>query len=334
MARPRPQNLFWFEPYLPKNSIVLLYGRSGIGKTAVAWQMAQAIQLGEPIWGFPTEQGNVLFLELDMPEIMAVERWAGADPPFLPAFDIGFDECSLDHQQFLRPFKDERHKEIEETLKTWHKERGYGVVFVDALRETFTGDLNVSGNARRIYDAFKTLFPGATIVFIHHQKKSGNPQYSGDPLESASGSMEFINVAQVALQFHRKARGETWLEHLKTQASAEFEPLPISLGSDGVHVVHRYQERLTRADKIVADYPRMQKRDLDRLIAKQLGMSDKSARMVRLAVEQRRKQDGTDRRADAVEGPVVGGSGHRQLGEDTVVTQEENLRHREARDSY
>lgn len=314
MARPRSPNLFWFEPYLPKASIVLLYGRSGIGKTAVAWQMAQAIQLGEPIWGMPTEQTNVLFLELDMPEVMAVERWLGAEPPFVPAFDVGFDECSLDHQQFLRPYKDERHKEIERILREWHTSREYGVVFVDALRETFVGDLNVSGNARRIYDAFKTLFPGASIVFIHHQKKTGNQQYGpGDPLETASGSMEFINVSQVALQFHRKARGETWLEHLKTQASAEFEPLPISLASDGVHVVHRYQERITKAAQVIAANPTMMKKELDKLLGRVLGMSDKTAKVVRLSVEQGRKNGQTDsshRRIDTVEEVVVGSGGY------------------------
>lgn len=267
----------------------MFYGRSGIGKTAVCWQIAQAIQAGSPIWGFPTAQTNVLFLELDTPEPLVQDRWQNGDPPFEPNFTIVFEETSYDYRQFLTPYPDEFHGKVMHDLQRLHRELQFGVVFVDALREVVLGDLSVSGTPRRVYDAFKTLFPGATVVFIHHERKSSmNPMMANDPLHAAAGSMEFINVAQVALQFHKKGR-DTWLEHRKSQASAEFEPLPISLREDGVHVFHRHEERFKVAEEIISRNPEKGMRELDKLIGAEFGISDRSARVIRLGLMQRRK---------------------------------------------
>jgi hypothetical protein len=264
----------------------MLYGRSGIGKTAVCWEMAHAIQNGITLWGMPTNQTNVLFLELDTPYVLVAERWEKADPKFDPDFSIIFEEVSIDYRQFLSSYPDERHLNI---IKLWgglHERKKFGVVFVDALRHVVPGDLSSSGIARRVYDAFKTLFPNATIVFIHHERKSAaDPRQTPDPLQSAAGSMEFINVAQVALNFRRRGR-DTWLDHGKTQASAEFEPLPISLREDGLHVYHRHIERYEIAKKIIAEYPTAGMRELDKMIGEKLQMTERSARVIRLGIQQ------------------------------------------------
>jgi hypothetical protein len=173
-------------------------------------------------------------------------------------------------------------------LQDLHRQYEFGVVFVDALREVVPGDLSASGIARRVYDAFKIIFPQASLVFIHHERKSSQQVFgSGDPLQSAAGSMEFINVAQVALRFHRKGR-DTWLEHGKSQASAEFEPLPISLRDDGVHVFHREQERFAVAERILNENPNAGARELDKMIGEALRMSERTARIIRLAMQQKK----------------------------------------------
>lgn len=286
---PRPEFTFWLDPYIPNSSIILLYGRSGIGKTAVCWEMAHAIQDGLPVWGMPTHKTNVLFLEFDTPRPLVQQRWVDAEPPFDINFTCIFEEISIDYRQLLSPVPDDQHTKIIQVLGELHRRKQFGVVFVDALREVVVGDLSNSGIARRVYDAFKMLFPGASIVFIHHERKSAaDPKSTPDPLQAAAGSMEFINVAQVALNFRRRGR-ETWLDHGKTQASAEFEPLPISLRSDGVHVYHRNNERLEVARELIDKNPDTPKRELDKMIGEKLGMTDRSARVIRLGIEQQRK---------------------------------------------
>ena len=279
---PRHDSVFWFNPYVPRDGIVVLYGRPTIGKTAVAWQMAQAIQAGTPLGGLPTTRTNVLFLELDMPMVLAQERWIEADPAFSPEFSIVFEGASIDSFQLVSRVQDERHKEVVATFARLHEKFHYGVVFVDALREVVVGDINVSGIPRRVYDAFRTVFPGASIVFIHHERKTFTSGFGpGDPLQAAAGSMEFMNHATVSLQFHRRGR-ETFLFHLKSQASAQFEPLPISLAPDGVHVFNRQQERLRQVSAMIHDAPAgLSMREMDKLIGEQLGLSDRSVRLIR-----------------------------------------------------
>lgn len=267
---------------------MLFYGRAGIGKSAVTFQMAQAIQTGQPIWGFPTQQTNVLYIELDTPANLLAQRFAKANPIFEHAFTCIFDDISWDYRQFLSPAPSGESEKIMHTLIDLHKQYDYGLVFIDALREVVPGDLSSSGIARRVYDAFKSIFPKASLVFIHHERKSGQQAFGpGDPLQSASGSMEFINVAQVALRFHRKGR-DTWLEHGKSQASAEFEPLPISLREDGVHVFNRDQARIEVASKILTDNPRAGARELDALIGDALKVSERTARIIRCGIIQQK----------------------------------------------
>jgi hypothetical protein len=254
--------------------------------------MAEAIQTGTSIWGFPVHQANVLFIELDTPWMLVHERWLEAEPRFEPSFVQAYEPCSIDYREFLRPYQDERHKAIMDMLWDLHKRYQFGVVFVDALREVAPGDLSMSGTPRRVYDAFKTLFPNCSIVFIHHERKSGSNTFGpGDPLQAAAGSMEFVNVAQVALQFHQRGK-DTWLSHRKTQASAEFDPLPISLGSDGVYVRHRDQQRFAVVEKVMAENPGLGMRELDKLIGEKLGMTDRSARVIRTAMMNGRKESG------------------------------------------
>lgn len=272
--------------------------------------MAQAIQLGQPIWGLPTQQTNVLYIELDTPGNIVANRFDSAQPPFQHAFTLVTEETSWDYRHFLSPSPPGDAEKVFYTLSDLHKRYEYGVVFIDALREVVPGDLSASGLARRVYDAFKTIFPGAALVFIHHERKSGQQVFgASDPLQSAAGSMEFINVAQVALRFHRKGR-DTWLEHGKSQASAEFEPLPISLREDGVHVYHREQERFKVAERILHEHPQAGARELDKLIGDALHMSERTARIVRTAILQKGAMNDSNnaRGANPVEGAVVGGN--------------------------
>jgi len=287
LKKPWPDNPFWLNPYIPHNSTVILFGRAGIGKSAITWQMAQAIQDGSPIWGLPTQQTNVLYIELDTPESVMAQRFLTAEPQFTPNFTIVSDEISWDYRQFLSPAPHGEAAEIMYALQDLHKKYSYGVVFIDALRHVVPGDLSASGIARRIYDAFKLIFKSSALVFVHHERKSGQQMFgSGDPLQSAAGSMEFINAAQVALHFYRKGR-DTWLDHLKSQATAEMEPMPISLSEDGIYVIHRDQQKNSIVSELLVKHKDLPARELDKIIAEALHVKERTGRTVRLGFLQK-----------------------------------------------
>jgi len=275
-------NIFLLEPYIPRESVIMLFGRPTIGKTPICWQFAQAIQTGQPLWGMPVQQANVLFLELDTPLRLVHHRWKDADPPFEPEFIIAFESMTIDCTQFLSTYPDERHREIVDAFGRIHSKYQFGLVIIDALRHVVLGDINTGGVSRRVYDAFRAIFPGASLLFIHHEKKIQQGNFGApEPMHLAAGSMEFINIAQVSLQFH-KAGKQTYLSHIKTQASEMYPPLPLNIAPDGVWVIDKLAERNDRALKvIVAADPGMGKRDLDRLVAKELGISERTARTIK-----------------------------------------------------
>jgi hypothetical protein len=139
-----------------------------------------------------------------------------------------------------------------------------------------------------VYDAFKTMFPGASLLFIHHEKKtpSGFGSNSIDPMQMASGNMEFINVAQIGIQFHKVGK-ETYLSHLKTQASVKFAPMPLGICEDGVHFVSKNDEKNKIAVDLIRGAPvGMGMRELDKLVGARLGVSDRTARTLRKGLKQ------------------------------------------------
>ena len=260
----------------------MLFGRPSVGKTPVCWQMAQAIQTGSPCWGLPTQQSNVLFIELDTPMRLVHERWREADPQFQPEFIIAFESMTIDCMQFLSTYPDERHREIIEAFKSLHAKYQFGLVCVDALRHVVLGDINTGGISRRVYDSFREIFPGSSFLFIHHEKKIQQGNFGApEAMHLAAGSMEFINIAQVSMQFH-KAGKQTYLSHIKTQASAMCPPMPLSVAEDGVWITDKLAERNQKAiEAIKKAPPGTGKRDLDQLIAKELNISERTARTIK-----------------------------------------------------
>ena len=289
---PRPTNVFLLEPYIPRGCIVLLYGYAGIGKTAVSWTMAHAIQQGKALWGLPVTRGNVLFVEVDTPTTGIQERWSQADVPFRPAFSLAVDYIGFDCLQFLSSYPDQRHREIKEMFTEAHEQQQFDLVIVDAVRKVVLGDLSTSGLPDKMYDAFKAMFPGAAIMFIHHERKMRTDQGGAyiDPKQNASGNMEFVNMAQVALQFYRRGR-ETFLAHRKSQLTVEFNDLPISLADDGIFVYSREEKHLTEVRRILTTAPAdLSMRDLDRLVARELNISERSARTFRLGAQKEHRE--------------------------------------------
>ena len=114
-----------------------------------------------------------------------------------------------------------------------------------------------------------------------------------DPKQNASGNMEFINMAQVALQFYRRGK-ETFLAHRKSQLTVEFDDLPISLADDGIFVYNREEVKLQAVGRILTNAPpNLSMRDLDKLVAKELNISERSARSFRLGAQKHSEHERT-----------------------------------------
>ena len=182
---------------LPHPSVVLLYGAGGDGKSMTAWTLAKHIGMGIPftVRGklVPVQQGPILILNGDQNLGLLKEQ--------LEEVDMPADAPVMVQQGWQL-------KRYNEFCKLIDKVRP-ALVIIDSLIGCSSGDAfdeNKSEFAAPLYWLSKNngvMFPGTTIVIIHHANKTGG----------------FRGTSAI-----RDAVDETWALKRPTQAQIEADP--------------------------------------------------------------------------------------------------------------
>jgi hypothetical protein len=245
----------------------------------LGWHMAKAIGEGGSFFGLPTEKGRVLYIEVDTPQRLVAMRLARIEPAkgvdflFLPPLSI----------PHVAPM--ELH-ELNEAAKT-----NYDCVIVNTLRKVHSLDDRQAETTKIVYGFFQHLFPGASLVFVHHTKKTQMDQHGasvGRDKESFSGAMNWLNDAQVGIHIvpyqNRMDGVNKRLLHHKTQVSAEYRGLGLLLEGDGATLRCPLQERLDVA-KVLLEASPLRGVKLDSEIASRLGVSVSTGQRLRKLVE-------------------------------------------------
>lgn len=278
---------FFIEPFIPQDGIVLLYGKYGTYKTPLTFNMAAAIALGKELWGLTVQKGRVLYVEHDTPTNVVLERMqliAAAYPRPTPAdviLDVAYLYPGLD---IVRPFEPSDKAAID-LLKETHKRRGYQVVFLDALRGLHSESDIGSEVVGKVYRGLARIFPGATVVLIHHDRKTIVDESDEMKDESFSGSQAWINHATVGVKVHHKSKRDNRiaLRQTKSQASAIHPPMLLDLDEDGAIAKPTHVADIAEVDTLIAGLdPKMSKRSLDLAISEHFGISERTARKKRL----------------------------------------------------
>ncbi len=241
--------------------------------------MAQSIGSGTHFFGLPCSTRRVLYLELDTPEVGIVPRikrllpvpnvWWAFDKP------LSFPEVTQEQKEFFQEVLDEVDPEV---------------VFINTLRKVHNMDDKDSRTPKMVFSFFQYQFPKAALVFVHHERKqSQDPKAMHWDKESFSGSMHWLDDAQVGLQlqpFGRAGKSGQPLRlfHRKSQVSNLLRPMDLVLAPDGSGM------RSPTFDELLAVYSLINERDekgvdLDRVVAAQLGMSLSTARRRRMDIE-------------------------------------------------
>lgn len=265
VAQPMGAIPFLIDPYVPEGGIILLYGKTRVGKSPFTWEIARCLGNGEAFLGHPTRQSHVLYLELDTPRRLVqarVERLPTAPNvwwEFIPAINV-FEASSQGH---LRSLEAQCHPDM---------------VIVNTLRAIHYGDEKDAAIPLRVYKTFQAIFPKAAILFVHHDKKSsGNPEDASDPDEAFSGHMAWFNHCQTGLHLVKHGNpthGLLRLVHSKSQVSAEAPDVVLKLNEDGSQIIGF---SATRLNEILSLYQVLdgQKTERVRLVAKQIGLSER-----------------------------------------------------------
>ncbi len=268
---------FFIDPFVIRQGITLIWGKTSIGKSPLTWEMARAIGSGEDFFGLKTEKGRVLYIEVDTPLGVVHDRVTKI--PAAP--DVWF----LFGNPFNLPFMD---KEDRGELVKIRDEVRPDVVFFNTLRKMHTMDDREAKVPRLVYGLMKDTFPKAALVFVHHERKSSvDPRAQSHEGEAFSGSGHWLNDAQSGLQLQKYSDGRSnlMLYHRKSQASMKLKPMPLLLARDGTRLTCPLYEELLQTETVMG--VRTEKgQDLDKMLAMILGVSESTARRRRLLIEE------------------------------------------------
>ncbi len=153
------------DPLLTVGGIGLIHGKGGHGKTQWAFTLADAVASGGKFLGqFPTKQGRVLYLQLDMPESLFQERWQKAAKSLKAPENIA-----------VIPYKpmDILEPEFQTMLKRLVTEYDPTLVIIDTLRKVHYEDENDNAVPMQVYAAIKDCIgENRSAIIIHHDRKS------------------------------------------------------------------------------------------------------------------------------------------------------------------
>jgi hypothetical protein len=238
-SQQNPTN-YLVDSLLPAESVNVGVGDSGIGKTALAYQLGLSVATGTPFLGYRVNRGPVLYYDMEnnQEDIIragsALCRHIGT-PPFPDDFLVLPDDC-----QTVR---------LEEAMADHHP----ALVIIDTLRAYRpTATKTNEDTGQFLQEVKRAIQENPCAVFLlHHTRKAGNNPVpaledtpTGEWLEQASGARALVNLTNTRFAFAApdgrrgyadetalimklmvKVRGESAPFYLKRVLDADGEPL-------------------------------------------------------------------------------------------------------------
>ena len=213
-------NVEWvIDRLVPKQSITLLHGKGGIGKTWISLILGNAISKGISFMDLTTQQMPIVFVDFENSLPVLVERVKKIE-----ASEVLFWHNTNE----VRPPKLDR--------EDWeqYKSLPIGLLIFDTLRASQGKDENSSQDMASIMSRLKELRDmGFTILLLHHTPKSNDRTYKG--------STAIMDLADHVLSLHKVKRGsledvddddEEGYYRLGTKEKTRYEPFHIFLDFD------------------------------------------------------------------------------------------------------
>ena len=174
---------------IPKDSITLLFGKGGIGKTWLSMDMARSIASGTPFLGLSTVKTPVIFVDFENPLAVLntrTQKLGEADGVFF---------WRANNDKIKAPKLDKSDYEL-------YKQLPQGAILIfDTLRASQDKDENKSDEMGLIMGRLKELRDmGFTIILLHHTAKNSD--------KIAKGSTAIVDLADhiLGLTLVRKKR--------------------------------------------------------------------------------------------------------------------------------
>ena len=214
-------NPFLIEPIVPKGGIVLFYGKRGIGKSHFALTVAACLSSRGVLFGrYPVHPlGPVIYVQADMTPSVTQERVRRTRKLY------SLDHVFFHFPGFLNMTTLTPEHELVKEIVALHP----ALVIWDTLRKIHRAGSNDDDTPSLIYGWAKHLFPTATHLFIHHDKKTIAEQDQLDEEELFRGSGAWLDDADTGLRLSEIVPGKLVLTFTKTRTCEDQQQLMLSL---------------------------------------------------------------------------------------------------------
>jgi hypothetical protein len=226
LATNYPQPKWLISPLIRMDGISLLVGESGTGKTIFSLQVAKAISDGSLfIDKYPSTQLNTLILDKENTpaDIQKLAISMGINTPNIHHLFTAEDYQLMDETGHPTPFA--------ESLTLYTAHHHIQVVILDSVIDFLIGDENTSTDVAKNILVWKSIFPGITLLGIHHEGKAplhGRRSAS----DRIRGSSVWKSAAQsiLSLSVIDPLDPSTILvEHTKVRGGAKCQPFEIHM---------------------------------------------------------------------------------------------------------
>lgn len=196
---PKPASLLG-DGVLTRGSLAVLYGRAGLGKSWLSFQLAQSITTATPFFGLPTTRGNVAVFSLESPPWQNESRLNA-----LGEEDAGLELFTIVHRENIRTAMDLNNPLHVEAIIEHCLRYDVSILILDAMSRTHISDENDTKEMGAIMAAADTirLRANVCVMFLHHERKPQGQKSKGadeDHLSALRGSSRLETDPHTAIR--------------------------------------------------------------------------------------------------------------------------------------
>ncbi len=196
-----PTSYLWTD-YLPLGEVTLLVGKPGIGKSALAVDLAAKLTVGQLDGDCKGEPRHVLYSITEDSESMFKARFvaAGGDVDYVRLVDVVHGEVEDGSPLLINVDLGAVREKIEECDPA--------LLVLDALNSSLVGQHNDNSSVRPQLERLKSLAhaTSTTVLGLAHFKKS---TFGIDPVDAIGGAGAYSQVVRQALACAADEEGET-----------------------------------------------------------------------------------------------------------------------------
>ena len=230
IKRDIPKEEWLIERIIPTEGFTFIVGAEATGKSFITLTLAQALTTSQKWLGeFEVKKTtNILFIDKENTKRRTQTRMKGlgisGENMFWLEYPQYFEMTSDKEEDGFSPFIKAIARKV--------KKHDIGLIFVDSFADVMIGNENAAADTQRFFDGFRQLFPGISILVLHHENK---PQ-QGVARSSSQRFRGSTNItAQIIVGFRMEAifknKGEFTMEQTKVGDAEKLNKFKIKMNT-------------------------------------------------------------------------------------------------------